>query len=454
MSSPQSWKVEDMPAEKWGTSSYDAENLEYDFQSTLDTWRTYEIVDNGLEELDEELKEKYDGGVDFATIYGSTSANLTIFSDAVLPRSHQPGDKWYDDSDIDLLVGLERPSKDIDEKEYRREAAEILYESHDDVSEYPNPKLHPLVEMSDSLKQIFKEARHDWLRQGGETLEKINLKAQPNEDGVYEVSRYWQDIMRCMAEGASFSEKYQDETFYNEIREGINIITDGEGLRQDIDFESSGLPHYEGEPNRPDKLNRNMVYGLWERARRNSDLELPPIYNEQDPTKRVEERRQYQGQWPGKILAHGILNEEFADEELAEYFPGDITASKSEWVEEMSEEELENKKKKVQNAVEKHMDTINDFLPTEFFNDPDFSRRKIEQNPETFEDVENFIGRTARKDMPLEPFLAAELAVEKIKSKHEVLSENKDLDKEMYQYTLAELNEIEQEDQTQFGKDW
>lgn len=456
MSEVSSWKIEDINPDNWSTDSYSAEDLEYDFQSTLDSWRSYEITKNAIEELDEELKEEYGAGVDFAAIYGSTSQGLSILSDAILPRSHEPGDKYFDDSDIDVIVGLERPEQGVDEKAYRRSAANSLYEGHDDISEHPESKLHPLVEMSDGLTEILSEARKDWLEDGGSPNQRISLKAQTKGDGVYKVNRYWHDLMRCMAEGTAFSEEFWNDRFYNEVMKGKEIITENGEFRSDIDFDSSGLEHYESEPNRPDRLNRNFIYGLWERAKRNAEIGIPPENSYDDFNEKREVRRKHKGEWPGKILGHGVVEAEFDDKELASFFTEPIKTNKSDWAQELKEkdpDQYERRIEEVQNAFESHMDEIREFIPDQMKEDPKLSRHFVE-DPKSFEDIGQFVGRTGRKDMPLEFYIVGDFAVHRIKSKYRELDKTHELDKQMHEYTLEELNKIEESNQTRFGEDW
>jgi hypothetical protein len=507
MSKVRDWEVEKIDPQKWDTSSYSTDDLDYDFQSTLDSWRTYEVAENSVEQADQFLEEKYGGGVDFAAIYGSSVHGLTIFSDAILPRSHEPGDKWFDDSDIDMMVGLERPDQDIDEKEYRRDAARILYEGHDDVSEYPEVKVHPLVEFSDSFIGTLSEAREDWLESGGNPNEKITLRAQPTEDGeVYEIDRYWHNFLRCMSEGIAFSEDFYSGDFHNEFKKGRFVITEGNDFwdpafdeddfgenqrfdldefyeitmsgkvgskqgkvfRQDLDFESSGLEHFQSEPNRPERLNRNVVYGLWERAKRNSDLEIPSNHDlayrmaeaseesvQADPLElRRQKKRKSEGEWPGTSISKSLMEANFSDRELAELFPGNLISSKTEWVEEMKEErpeEFERRKGLIEDIFMDSIDDVERFFPQAVREDLELSSYAPEGEIEEFDDFSGAVSRQLRKDMPLEFYLIADFAIDRIKSRYRELEDDFDLEDGIHEYSLEELNQV---GQTRFGEDW
>lgn len=503
MAGVESWKVEGIDPEEWGTSSYSTDDLKYDFQSTLDSWRTYEVAQNSVEQADEFLEEKYGGGVDFAAIYGSSVHGLTIFSDAALPRAHEPGDDWFDDSDIDMMIGLERPDDDIDEKQYRQDAASVLYEGHDDVSEYPEVKLHPLVEFSDTFVGTLSEAREDWLKAGGDPNEKITLRAQPiGDDEVYEVDRYWHDFLRCMTEGIAFSEEFYSEDFHNEFKKGRFVITEGDrfwdgsldesdfnenedlgleefyelamlgkkgskdgyALRQDLEFESSGLDHFESEPDRPDRLNRNFVYGLWERAKRRSDSDYPPTHDlgfdiveelgeDHKPSEVIEQIRERKhrdlGDWPGETLAKGLMASEFTDRELAELYPGTLQSSKTAWVEDMKEENpelYEQRKQQIQDIFTENIEDVRRFFTDAIREDHEFSDHAPGEDFQDFDEFSDAVARCFRKDIPMEFFLVSDFAIDRIKSRYrQIESSNPDLlEKGIHEYSLEELEQLEQ----------
>lgn len=445
------WKVEDLPFQQYLEGHTDdivgeGNSIDYDFQSTLDPWRSYSLVEKKLEETDDKLREEYGSGIDFAMIYGSTTKGFSIFSDSFLSKAHEPGDEWFDESDIDVIVGLEDADEDIDSKLYRQDAAAMIYqncrEDRDEMAEYPEPKVHPLVHKSSFLVDTLGKARENWLATGGDDKEEIRLKGQPKEDAVYEMNQKWHNLIRGFMKGVAFPEEYHNSEFYDEIEKGKDILLEDGSLRDDVEFDVSSEASYFGSnrPNRADKLNRNHLYGLWDLAKRRNEVEFD-----------------HRSDRPFRQMIHHIIDREFDDRELGEMFDYKLQNASS-WADDRPEEEIEQKKQVVREALESNTEILEDLMYSEFLEDEGFSQHNNVTEDLTVRglegDYEGLINTLYRSNGYYDNFeirLASELVTSKIKQRYEsVENEEFDIDREVHEITLGDLIEIEEE--ARFGR--
>lgn len=343
------------------------ESIEYSCQGTLDSWRSYSVLGERLEEADSQLRNEYGSGIDFALVYGTTTTGLTMFPDSVLSRKHEAGDPWFDESDIDVIVGLENLSEEKDPKLYRQDAASLIYQNYrpmDIDPKYPEAKIHPLVHKSDFLTDTFAKARNDWIEEGG-SKELIRLKGQPKDGEIYSHGQLWHNFMRGFMKGFAFPREFYSPEFHVEIEKGVDEILDQEGnLRNDIDFEVDSIASYVGDnrPNRADRLNRNYLYGKWENAKRRHRIVHEDLIGDNAEV-----------EIPLKQAIWSIALEEIGENELSAIVDRNLKNS-GQWRENLSEKEFSAKNERIKSALTSNIEVFNDLVHPEFINDIHFSR--------------------------------------------------------------------------------
>jgi len=439
------------------------DKLEYNFQSTLDNWTVYPLLEEKLDNANELLSKEYGGGIDFALLYGSTLNKMAAFPETILSRNHQKGEPWFAESDIDIIIGLEDPDQTKDTKMYRQEAASYIHQNfHDEDGEngeYPAPKIHPLVHRSDFLVDTFREARQNWVEKEGDDKELIRLQGQPKGDEVYKQSQRWHNFMRGFLKGIAFPEKYSSPYFHKEIADGWDIILDEEeSLREDAEFDLTTENSYIGDnrPNRADMLNRNHLYGVWEMAKRENNLDVPPDpanhnQNIEEPEEKLENIRTMEAKLPTEQTALGIINSNISDKALANIVTKTLQESGG-WIEGLSDDEYEAKTQEIRSVMEDNISAFEDLVVPDYLNDLHFSRHNNVEDDVSPKDVEgdfegliDLLHRNGGYEDGFELAMASFVVDRQIKNRYNNLEERGlELEQQMHEITLSDLIDIEE----------
>lgn len=219
-----------------------------DMQSQMYSFQAAEYAKQQVDELDSYLDERFDGGVESFFIYGSTGEGTAV----------------KDSSDVDIMILLEYPDGDLDEisdkdpffavEDYIDHASEKFYEGNNGSFE---PALDPQSALYDDVLGRLKTQEED-VRKGkpSSQLEEVILTGAGGSGN--DLDKPYPDFMRTLWQGSISHSEYFSEEFGEVVENGFEIITEGDRLRTDIDWDGRDVPYnYGPEPMNPEEGSRN-----------------------------------------------------------------------------------------------------------------------------------------------------------------------------------------------------
>lgn len=231
-----------------GDSYSHSDAPELNMQSQMYSFQAAEYAKEKVDELDRYLDDRFDGGVDSFFIYGSTGEGTAV----------------EDGSDVDIMILLEYPEGDLSDisdkdpffapEDYEDHASEVFHEKNNGSFE---PNLDPQSILYDDVLGRLQNQEKD-VREGkpSSQLEEIILTGAGGSHN--DLDKTYPDFMRTLWQGSITHSDYFSEEFGEVVENGFDIITEGNRLRTDIDWDPRDVPYnYGPEPMNPTEGSRN-----------------------------------------------------------------------------------------------------------------------------------------------------------------------------------------------------